>query len=137
MNGERTKMRNLSWLETEIRSAVQAYFALLNAQERGEPSNKTALYKALSNAHPKRSAKFFEFKFQNISAILYEEKLPYVDGLRPMGNYQAMLRTLVIESLKKRKHLAQRPIEILTEKLKRLRLGKLYLETRLIDLATN
>lgn len=114
-------MKSNPWSEKEIRSAVSGYFELLSAQDRGQAVNKTAVYRRLSASHPARSAKAFELKFQNISAILYEEKLPYADGLRPMGNYQAALRTLVLERLKKTKRSAQQPIEILIAKLKRLR----------------
>jgi hypothetical protein len=109
-------MKSNPWTEQEIRSAVAGYFELLAAQERGQAVNKTAVYRRLSASHPARGAKAFELKFQNISAILYEEKLPYADGLRPMGNYQAALRTLVLERLKKTQRFAQPPIEILVAK---------------------
>ena len=114
-------MKSNPWSEKEIRSAISGYFELLSSQDRGKAVNKTAIYRQLSASHPARSAKAFELKFQNISAILYEEKLPYADGLRPMGNYQAALRTLVLEHLEKAKRSTQQPIDILVDKLKRLR----------------
>jgi len=83
--------------------------------------NKSAIYRELSAIHPARSAKSFEFKFQNISAILYEQKLSYVDGLRPMGNYQIALKTSVLNYLKQAKPNEQSPIDILVDKLRRLR----------------
>lgn len=114
-------MKSSPWSEKEIRSAISGYFELLGAQDRGQAVNKTAIYRQLSASQPARSAKAFELKFQNISAILYEEKLPYADGLQPMGNYQAALRTQVLAHLKKGKPSTQQPIEILVDKLKRLR----------------
>lgn len=114
-------IRHPPWSAAEISSAVNAYFELLDSQEQGKATNKSAVYKALSKSHPTRSAKSFEFKFQNISAILYEAKLPYADGLRPMGNYQAALQAYVFDYLRGRKNSARLPIDILTEKLKRLR----------------
>ncbi len=113
--------KNNPWTEVEIRGAVAAYFELLDAQQKSEPVNKSALYRKLSSIHSGRSAKSFEFKFQNISAVLYEEKLPYADGLRPMGNYQAALKTAVFNYLKHSEQKSHSPIEILTGKLKRLR----------------
>ena len=113
--------RNEAWSEEEIQTAISAYFELLNAQKKLKPTNKTAIYRKLSAIHPARSTKSFEFKFQNISAVLYEEKLPYADGLRPMGNYQAALKTAVLKHLKRIKLKEQPPIDILVEKLRRLR----------------
>ena len=52
--------------------------------------------------------------------MLYEEKLPYADGLRPMGNYQTALRVSVIAHLNKLEKVKQKPIQILTDKLRRL-----------------
>ena len=114
-------MKNKPWSEKEIAVAIDAYFQLMEAQQKGEPVNKAKLYRQLSAAHPARSAKSFEYKFQNISAVLYEEKLPYADGLRPMANYQAALRPMVLESSRRIKKPAKKPIDILTEKLRRLR----------------
>jgi len=113
--------RNTPWSDEEIQTAITAYFKLIEAQRNLKPTNKSAIYRELSSIHPARSAKSFEFKFQNISAVLYEEKLPYADGLRPMGNYQAALKTAVLKYLHTIKLQDQPPIEILIEKLRRLR----------------
>jgi len=113
--------RNRPWSEVEIQAAVFAYFELINSQHKLEPVNKSAIYRSLSEKYPERTAKAFELKFQNISAVLYDEKLPYADGLRPMGNYQAALKTFVLKNLKGLNQKAQSPIDILTDKLKRLR----------------
>lgn len=111
---------NTAWSVEEIQTAIAAYFELLNAQQKLKSINKAAIYRELSTVHPARSAKSFEFKFQNISAILYEEKLPYADGLRPMGNYQAALRIAVLDYLKRVRSKEQPTIDILVDKLKRL-----------------
>ncbi|PCJ83202.1 MAG: hypothetical protein COA54_15795 [Thiotrichaceae bacterium] len=112
--------RNTPWTEKEIQAAVTAYFELLNSQQKFEPTNKSAIYRKLSSIHTARSTKAFELKFQNISAVLYEEKLPYADGLRPMGNYQAALKIAVLDYLKRTKLKEQPTIDILVDKLKRL-----------------
>lgn len=113
--------RNTTWSDKEIQTAITAYFELLEMQKKLKPTNKSAIYRELSVIHPARSAKSFEFKFQNISAILYEQKLPYADGLRPMENYQAALKTSVLNYLKQAKLKEQPPIDILVDKLRRLR----------------
>ena len=113
--------RNTAWSDDEIQTAIARYFELLEAQQKFKPTNKAVIYRELSAFHPARSAKSFEFKFQNISAVLYEEKLTYADGLRPMGNYQASLKISVLNYLKQIKLKEQSPIDILVEKLRRLR----------------
>lgn len=112
--------KNTPWSDVEIHDAVIAYFELLYTQQKFEQTNKSAIYRRLSSIHAARSAKAFEFKFQNISAVLYEEKLPYADGLRPMDNYQAALKVAVHEYLKRVGRKEQSTIDILVDKLKRL-----------------
>jgi len=112
--------RNSAWTDKEIQTAITAYFELFDDQKSLRPTNKAAIYRKLSTLHPTRSAKSFEFKFQNISAVLYDEKLPYADGLRPMGNYQAALKISVLNYIKQAKLKEQSPIDILVEKLRRL-----------------
>ena len=112
--------RNPAWSNREIEAAISAYFDLLSAQIEGKPTNKAALYRKLSSENLARTAKSFEFKFQNISAVLYEEKLPYADGLRPKLNYQASLKEAVLSHLKLRKFEKKTPIDVLVDKLRRL-----------------
>lgn len=114
-------IRNAAWTDSEIEAAVAAYFDLLSTQIEGKPTNKAAIYRKLSVAHPVRTPKAFEYKFQNISAVLYEERLPYADGLRPMGNYQAVLKATVLNHLKQIDFEEKTPIDVLVGKLRRLR----------------
>ena len=111
----------LAWSGREIEAAVFAYFELLSAQVAGRPTNKAAIYRNLSSMYPARTAKAFEYKFQNISAVLYEEKLPYADGLRPKARYQTALKTTVLNYLKQKGGEKQAPIDVLVGKLRRLR----------------
>jgi hypothetical protein len=114
----------MSWSEEEARAAVRAYFRLLSAEQAGKPTNKAALYRKLSAKFPKRNPNAFESKFQNISAILYELRLPYCSGLKPRSNYQRLLRLLVLDHLDRSPLPAVEPHEILFAKLNELsRLG--------------
>jgi hypothetical protein len=112
--------KNSPWTDLEINAAIIAYFNLMRKQNSSGNSNKSEIYRKLSATHPKRSYKAFEFKFQNISAVLYEEKLSYADGLRPMGNYQAALKHSVLLYLQDNATFDQQPVQILTDKLRRL-----------------
>ena len=49
---------------------------------------------------PARSTGSIEFKMSNISAVLDELQQPWVDGYKPYHNYQAALRTAVIERMR-------------------------------------
>ena len=111
----------MAWSEPEVKSAVQEYFKLLYAEQVGRPTNKAALYRKLSNRFPQRGPKAFELKFQNISAILYEQHLPYCKGLKPRGNYQRLLKLMVLDHLDRSPLPAIEPHEILFAKLRELR----------------
>ena len=113
-------MAHTPWHEKEIRAAINEYFKLLDAQLAGENTIKAAIYKTLSTKFPQRSTKAFELKFQNISAILYEENLPYVDGLPPRSNYQLLLKLLVLNHLNRIERPMISPIEFLVRQMRNL-----------------
>jgi hypothetical protein len=108
------------WSEDEVRAAVTAYFKMLHAEQEGQSINKARLYRNLSKRHPDRTAKAFELKFQNISAVLYELRLPYCAGLQPRHNYQRLLHLIVLDQLDRSPLPAVEPHEILTAKLREL-----------------
>ena len=119
-------MKRTPWTESEVRACIKAYFDMLSAQDAGRKRKKKDVYRALVCVHPARTEKAWEAKCQNISAVLYEENQPYLDGLAPRFNYQSLLRALVLEYLKRRGHSTLMPIEILSAKLKQLwRVGPL------------
>ena len=71
------------------------YFAMLEAELQGEPYKKSEHRKALIPLLAGRSDGSVEFKHQNISGVLVEMGLPYVEGYKPRGNYQGLLATEV------------------------------------------
>lgn len=90
-------VRNAPWNLEEVSAAVEAYFSMHQSQMAGRSINKAKVYQSLANDNPNRSAKAFERKFQNISAILLELNMPYCSGLRPYGNYQRLLKKVVLD----------------------------------------
>lgn len=114
-------MKNNSWTEEEVSAVTSAYFKLLEAQQRAEPVIKSQIYRQLSKDNPTRSAKAFERKMQNISAVLYELKLPYCTGLKPYHNYQKLLKTTVLEHLGTQPLPTCEPHEILHSMLKEIK----------------
>jgi hypothetical protein len=75
------------WGDDELDAIVADYFAMLAAEQRGEPYVKSyrsaALMQQLGRTH--RSV---EFKHQNISAVLEALGLPWIPGYKPKRNYQ-------------------------------------------------
>jgi len=114
-------MAGIGWSEDQVKATIKAYFALLSNQESGSSVKKSEIYKELAQRFPGRSAKAFALKFQNISAVLYEESLPYCDGLKPRFNYQNLLRLLVLDRLKRSPIPVQEPHTILFRKLSELK----------------
>ena len=115
----------MSWSEKENRATVDAYFKLHIHQQAGNKVNKAGIYRKLSQTFG-RSPKSYERKFQNISAVLYEQQQPYCDGLKPLHNYQQLLKTIVLERLVDSSMHNVLPHEILISKLRELKQVKVH-----------
>ena len=72
------------------------YFAMLGQELCGERYNKAEHRRGLGSKLSNRNEGSIEFKHQNISAILVEMGLPYIQGYRPRFNYQQQLRKVVL-----------------------------------------
>src|SRR5438874_1086977 len=72
---------------------------MLSKELRREPFNKAEHNRALRRMLDNRSRGSVERKHQNISAILIEAGFPYIDGYKPLGNYQDLLQSVVHERL--------------------------------------
>ena len=92
------------WSESEVRAAVEDYFDMLRSELNGRPYNKTHHRHTLLGRLDDRSNSSVELKHQNISAVLIEMGMPYIDGYKPRFNYQ---RTLLPEAVAE--HLARHP----------------------------
>ena len=88
-----------SWTQQEVEAAVTDYFVMLAKELRGEPFNKAKHNRALQQKLNNRTRGSIERKHQNISAILIELGYPYIDGYKPLGNYQELLRLVVEDRL--------------------------------------
>ncbi|HET9785087.1 MAG TPA: hypothetical protein VFP94_09040, partial [Terriglobales bacterium] len=89
------------WSQIEVEATVADYLAMLECEIRGEAYNKTEHRRALSRLLDHRSDAAIERKHQNISAILIAQGLPYVDGYKPLGNYQRLLAEVVLAHVKR------------------------------------
>ncbi len=87
------------WTRTEVEALVADYFAMLDAELRGKEYNKTAHRQALALLLEGRSHGSIERKHQNVSAVLIELGFPYIDGYKPLFNFQGLLFEVVEDQL--------------------------------------
>ena len=80
-----------NWSKAEVEAAVEDYFNMLRLELAGKKYNKTEHRKALIKHLDNRSDGSVELKHQNISAVLIEMGIPYIDGYKPRSNYQRTL----------------------------------------------
>jgi hypothetical protein len=85
-----------SWRRWEIDALVAAYFNMLSSEVRGERPVKADVNRGLQTLLPARSRGSIEYKLQNVSAVLDEERLPSIDGYKPARNFQRELREAVV-----------------------------------------
>ncbi|RWC03377.1 DUF3883 domain-containing protein [Mesorhizobium sp.] len=78
------------WTDREIDLIIADYFDMLSLELAGR-----SFVKAQRNAQLQeltgRSRGSIEFKHQNISAVLYRLGMPWIDGYKPMANFQRAL----------------------------------------------
>jgi len=75
------------WDDAELDAIVADYFAMLKAELSGRPYVKSHHSKALMQEIG-RTHRSVEFKHQNISAVLDELGMPWIEGYKPKRNYQ-------------------------------------------------
>jgi hypothetical protein len=83
------------WSDDEVALVVADYLVMLRKELLGQVYNKTEHRNALRPQLAGRSDGSIEFKHANISAVLLSRGLPYIDGYKPRGNYQALLAQAV------------------------------------------
>jgi hypothetical protein len=87
------------WSKLEVEAAVADYLEMLALELRGEPFNKAEHNRNLARVLNGRTRGSIERKHQNISALLIELGYPYIDGYKPLRNYQELLKDIVEERL--------------------------------------
>ncbi len=95
-----TNMKN-QWSPAEDAAIVADYLAMLAAQSRGLPVNKSKTRRALLPLLNNRSEGSIEFKRCNVSAVLADLGMPHLKGYLPSAgaNYQRSLVAVVQSQL--------------------------------------
>ncbi|TYL89966.1 hypothetical protein FXB40_34110 [Bradyrhizobium rifense] len=86
----------LPWSSAELKVCVVAYWKLITAEARGQRISKTDLRnEALEQGLASRSESAYEFRMQNISAVLDELGLKRATGYAPMKNIGGVKASLI------------------------------------------
>lgn len=83
------------WTLDEVTATVEDYFDMFQAEMAGTPYNKAKHNEMLRKRLNDRTKASVELKHQNISAILQENGLRWLNGYLPRGNVQLLLRSVV------------------------------------------
>jgi hypothetical protein len=112
--GEEPPAVGKDWSEQEVALAVADYFDMLRQELFGQAYSKSKHRKALSPQLAGRSKSSIQFNHANISAVLLSRGLPYINGYKPRGNFQALLAQAVDAFLDQNpsylKELAESPV---------------------------
>lgn len=87
------------WARFEVEATVADYRAMLGLELRNEPFNKAEHNRNLRKLLDNRTGASVEKKHQNISAIMIELECQYIDGYKPLRNYQDLLFDVVEDQL--------------------------------------
>jgi hypothetical protein len=87
------------WDEAEVLATVEDYFDMLLHELRARPYSKAEHRRQLMRLLSDRSDTAVERKHMNISAILRNAGLPFIEGYKPLGSYQELLARVVRERL--------------------------------------
>lgn len=86
----------MPWTQAEIDLTVAAYFEMWAMQFAGQRYRKVDTVRRLAALMPARSSRALEAKFQNVSAVLAEFGIGWIEGYKPWENYQGALRDSVM-----------------------------------------
>jgi 5-methylcytosine-specific restriction protein A len=89
-----------AWSDAELNCAVRAYLKMLNEELAGRDYNKATVNRALREGPlAGRTKASVEFRMQNISAALFELKLPRIAGYLPAKNIGSTVKDRIISVL--------------------------------------
>ena len=94
-----SELERRDWAKIEVEATVSDYLEMLLLELRNEKYNKAQHRRLLLQLLNDRSDPAVERKHRNISAILIEMGLPYIQGYKPLQNYQALLQNVVQERI--------------------------------------
>lgn len=123
------------WSDGELSAAVAAYISMLRDELNGEPFNKAQVNRELRDGPlSTRTKASVEFRMQNISATLYDMRLPRIAGYMPARNVGSSVKERIRAVLEKQdiaefqRYVPTADTEALAKKVASLR-QQVYLKT--------
>jgi len=104
------------WGNEELLASVEAYRWMAKQQEDGIGFTKKQVYQELA-ARFGRTAKAFEYRMQNISAVLDELNLPWIPGLKPAKNVGTDMKAKLIQYVQDTEFMSANAIDDLEGRL--------------------
>lgn len=104
------------WSTEELAASVEAYQQMAKRHEAGVNYSKTKVYEELADRFG-RTKKAFEYRMQNISAVLNELELPWLPGLKPAVNVGTDIKAILIQLIQGKSPEAATAAESLGERL--------------------
>jgi hypothetical protein len=95
------------WTPSEVETALEAYFAMLQLHLEAREFSKSEFRTDVAAKLPTRTESSVEMKWSNISAVLDERGLTWLEGYKPLANYQASLAEAVDDWLERNPELQQ------------------------------
>ncbi|HCD6623108.1 TPA: HNH endonuclease [Pseudomonas aeruginosa] len=86
------------WSDEELAAAVKAYRHMETMQASATPYSKKQVYRDLAKRYA-RTEKSFEYRMQNISAVLDELGMPWLPGLKPAVNVGSEMKARLVRLL--------------------------------------
>jgi len=94
-------LSNSPWTDEELTSAIVAYLDMLRAELNGQPYSKAEVNRQLrAGKLSTRTKGSIEFRMQNISAALYELKMPWIAGYLPAKNIGSTVKEKMVALLR-------------------------------------
>lgn len=82
------------WSDDDLRASIEAYARMLGAEARGAPLRKSDVVSELMQITG-RTKGSIEMRLQNISAVLNERGLDWIEGYKPLRHYPERLKDLI------------------------------------------
>lgn len=83
------------WSDAELAASVRAYGEMARMDAAGQKYSKKQIYRDLAERFG-RSDKAFEYRMQNISAVLDELGMPWIEWLKPAVNVGAGVKPKLV-----------------------------------------
>ncbi|MDP5290891.1 DUF3883 domain-containing protein [Oceanimonas sp. CHS3-5] len=100
------------WSRAEVEATVADYLDMLFVELTGKKYNKTEHRRNLQLKLDARSERAIESKHQNISAVLIGMGIPYINGYKPLYNFQRSLLPEVVSHLVAQRFELHRLLEV-------------------------